>query len=253
MMQEKALRQRVAVVDCVQRTREHARRAVRGLGHAPLVFTDVDELLAVGRSKHRYALMCFGIPSDAQDIRQLVEASKDVIGREVPVMFVASEGSSKALKDLGRIRRDETLVIPSSFADLYNAVEGFMIRQGMPLAEDGLAWGPYRFFPGCTLAKVSGADVWLDSPEFELAMELFHNVDRPLSSEWLRNMVPKSPARGWARWLDSRVDQLRRELALGSARNWNFSDARCNGYRLTSTEKKTPAPSSFAIERCFQA
>ena len=126
-----------------------------------------------------------------------------------------------------------------------------MIRHGLPLAEDGLAWGAYRFYPACALVKVGGNDVWLNSPEFELALEFFHNVDRPLSSEWLKAMVTRASVRGWARWLETRVDHLRHQLDLSSRNDWALADARCSGYRLRSISEEEPSSSAFAIERCL--
>ena len=141
-----ALRQRVVVVDPLPRSREYMRRAIRGLGHAPLIFTSSHELLAANRPIQRCALMCFSIPPGGQDLRRVVDACRAVVGKDVPVMFVAAGHDPKALKDLGRIQQNELLATPSSFADVYNSLEGFMIRNGLPLAEIGLAWGPYRFF-----------------------------------------------------------------------------------------------------------
>ncbi|MBU1358626.1 MAG: hypothetical protein KKC79_03215 [Gammaproteobacteria bacterium] len=253
MNQNPSLRQRIAVVDPTPRTREHARRAIRGLGHTPVVFTSVSELLMLGKAHHRYALMCFGVGPNEDDVRALVELGRAVLGSDIPVMFITSGGSARALKELGRVRPNETLITPSSFADVYNAMEGFMIRNGLPLADDGLVWGPYRFYPACALANVSGTEVWLDSPEFELALEFFHNINRPLSSTWLRGMVPKIPARSWARWLDSRVDQLRRELDLGPLQPPEPPGAHWDSYRLASVSHNPQATAGFAIERCLQS
>ena len=253
MLDTPSMRQRIAIVDPAPRSREHARRAVRGLGHAPMVFASVEELLAIGRSVHRYALMCFGVSADTQDVRQVIDKSREVVGRDVPIMFFAPSNNSKALRDLGRIRQDEHLITPSSFAEIYNALEGFMTRHNLPLAEDGLAWGHYRFYPACALAKVQDTEVWLDSLEFELALEFFHNVDRPLTSEWLKVMVPRPPVRSWPRWLDSRVNHLRSQLDLGSARDWPTVDKHCRGYLLHSVAKQTRLPAEFAIERFVQS
>lgn len=251
MTNEAALRQRIVVVDPMPRSREYLRRAIRGLGHSPLVFTDADELLEASRSIQRCALMCFGVPPNTQDLRRIISMCREMVGRDVPVMFLSTGDDPKSLRDLGRMQRNELLATASSFADVYNSLEGFMIRNGLPLTEDGLAWGAYRFYPACALVKVGGNDVWLNSPEFELALEFFHNVERPLSTEWLKAMVSRASVRGWARWLDSRVDHLRHQLALCASDDWALANARCSGYRLTSvSEKELPSP-AFAIERCL--
>lgn len=252
------LRQRIAVVDPCARTREYMRRAIRGLGHAPLVFTEVDELLCVERGLQRCKLMCFGLPPDGQHLRELIAACREIVGPEVPIMFVASPLNSRALKELGRIRPNEMLATPSSFAEVYNALEGFMIRHRLPLSEEGLVWGPYRFFPACALVTFSGTEVWLNAAEFELALEFFHNIGRPLSLDWLRSMVPKSSSRGWARWLDTKVEALRHQLALEGcapgATPWTpIAHPGAVAYRLTSIAACEPSPPGFAIERFEEA
>ena len=49
------LSHRVLVLDPVLRTREHLRRAVRALGHAPLLFNDAEELLPLRGGLQRCA------------------------------------------------------------------------------------------------------------------------------------------------------------------------------------------------------
>lgn len=244
------LRQRIAVLDPNPRSREHLRRAVRGLGHTPMVFSDITELLAVGRPRQHYAMLCFGIHSGASDVRHLVDLSREIVGRDVPAMFVAS-GASRALRTLGRIRSDELLVMSSSFSEVFNALEGFMVRHGLQPADEGLAWGRYSFHPACALVKVAGAEVWLDAHDFELALELFHNIDRALTSAWIKRMVNRPPVRNWQRWLDGRIAHLRRQLDLDAESDWLPSAVHCRGYRLHRVaNRKCPAP-DFSIERFF--
>ena len=61
-------------------------------------------------------------------------------------------------------------------------------------------------------------------------------------------MVPKPSARGWAKWLDGKVQHLRSQLALSAPDNWESANFHCSGYRLSSIQLAEPTPAGFAIE-----
>ena len=56
------LRRRVVVLDPMLRSREHMRRAIRALGHAPLVFNDLEELSQLRGKLLRCSALCVGLP-----------------------------------------------------------------------------------------------------------------------------------------------------------------------------------------------
>ncbi|MEJ7686980.1 MAG: hypothetical protein WKG52_08320 [Variovorax sp.] len=250
MQPSHGLRPRVAVVDPAPRSREHIRRAIRALGHAPLVFTSIDELLAAGNSTRAYALMCFGVPAGVTDIRRVAEEAKEVVGREVPVMFATPEITSKTLRSPGRMQPNEFLAVQSCFSDIYNALEELMIRERIPMGDPGLAWGRYRFFPSCASVRVARTDVRLDTFQFELALEFFHNPGRILSPAWLQTMVNKPADADWTEWLEASVEVLRAKLSLGPSQTWKLGNAACGGYCLSSNVKKRRSPVKRAAEGC---
>ena len=217
------LRQRVAVIDTAPRPREHTRRAIRALGHAPLVFTSIDELLVAGPSTRGYALMCFGVPAGVSAIRPLVDQAREMVGREVPVMIATPEITPRALKSLGRMEPTEFLAVQSSFSDIYNALEELMIRERIPMADPGLGWGRYRFFPSCSSVQIARADVRLDTFQFELALEFFHNPDRILSRAWLQTMVTQPTDENWSEWLETSVEPATR-FYRGEEYHQNFTE-----------------------------
>lgn len=194
--------------------------------------------------------MCFGVPAGVSAIRPIVDQAREMVGREVPVMLATPEITPRALKSLGRMEPTEFLAVQSSFSDIYNALEELMIRERIPMADPGLGWGRYRFFPSCSSVQIARADVRLDTFQFELALEFFHNPDRILSRAWLQTMVTQPTDENWSEWLETSVELLRAKLGLGPSHGWTLGDTPCGGYRLSSTVKKRRAPVRRAVERC---
>lgn len=231
MSSRSGLRQRVLVLDSVLRSREHMRRAVRALGHAPLVF----DLLLLRGTRPRCAMMCLGLPPDHIDLRTWVHKARSVVGAKVPVLFVTRENLLKALQMLGSVEGDSVLVAPSSFAEIYNGLGEFMAQHGLPTTGAGLSWDHYLFVPSQKSVMVDGAEINLRPAEFELALEFFHNVDRVLSRDWLRAMTSGMAPDASSRWIDANVARLRSQLGLASFHGgeWRLNNVRYAGYKLS--------------------
>ncbi len=219
------------------------RRAVRALGHAPLVFDNLEELMLMRGTRARCSLMCLGLPPDHIDLHTWVQKARSVVGASVPVLFVTRENLLKALQSLGSVEGDSLLVAPSSFAEVYNALCTFMAQHGVHTIGSGLSWDQYVFIPSQVSVMIDGTEISLGPVEFELALEFFHNVDRVLSRDWLRamtsGMFPDAPSR----WIDANVARLRSNLGLASfkAGEWRLHNVRYAGYKLSKDHgKKQP-------------
>ncbi|MBT2324408.1 response regulator transcription factor [Variovorax paradoxus] len=251
MSSRKGLRQRVVVLDSVLRSREHLRRAIRALGHAPLVFEALEELTPLRGMESRCSMMCLGLPPTHIDRHTWIQKARGAVGPKVPVLFLARENLLKALQTLSGVEGDSVLVAPSSFAEVYNGLGEFMAQHGIPTVDDGLTWDPYVFLPSLESVMVDGAEIRLRPLEFELALEFFHNVDRVLSRDWLRAMTSGMVTDPSGRWIDTSVARLRALLGLAPFRGseWRLSNVRYAGYRLSRSQDKKHSKALAAASR----
>jgi DNA-binding response OmpR family regulator len=237
------LRRRVVVLDPMLRSREHMRRAIRALGHAPLVFNDLEELNQLRGKLLRCSALCVGLPPNPGEQQLWVRAARSLIGRDVPLLFLARENPVKATETLRCTAGDVVLAAPASFADVYMGMKAFLTQHGFFADETGLEWGGYRFVPSTEAVVVDGIEIPLRALDFELALEFFHNIDRVLTREWLRSMaVGLAPVTG-GRWLDTCVGRLRSQLGLIAFHGceWKLSTIRYAGFKLSrSPGKKSP-------------
>jgi len=139
--------QRIAILDEAPRSRELLRRAVRVLGHSPLVFESMKELLLTQGTPQRYALLCLGVSGNARDARFVVAQARDVVGTDVPVVLVANAGPAAISRMRTYLAGDDVLASSLTFAQTCVSLAAIMERRGMPTVKYGLTWGDYCFLP----------------------------------------------------------------------------------------------------------
>ena len=241
----KNLRRRVVVIDPVLRTREQLRRAVLALGHAPLVFNHLDELLPLHESLSRCSAACLGLPHDPAEVQAWVRAARGVVAAGVPLLFLARENPMKAPGVLRCTEGDLVLAAPASFADVYGGLKAFLAQHGIATGTTGLTWGDYRFVPSKESVLFDDSEICLRPLDFELALEFFHNINRVLSRDWLRSMMAGLVPDAGGRWLDSGVARLRSQLGLAAFEGceWQLGSIRYGGFKLSRFHgKKTARP-----------
>lgn len=165
------LRQRIVIVDPVAGSREHLRRAVRALGHTPLVFESLEELQAVGTRPPRCVLMCLGLPAKSKDAALWIQMAKQILGRQIPALLLTRDRVTRTARLQGVDVVDELLVAPSVFPAFCKSMAEFMMRHGLPTAGRGLTLGDYCLDPSSGSVLVDGVEIPLNPVEFELALE----------------------------------------------------------------------------------
>ena len=246
----KNLRRRVVVIDPVLRTREQMRRAVLALGHTPLVFNDLDELLPLRESLLRCSALCLGLPHEPSEIQAWVRAARSVVAAGVPLLFLTRENPMKAPGVLRCAEGDLVLAAPSCFADVYGGLKAFLTQHSIAAGTAGLTWGEYRFVPSRESVVFDDSEICLRPLDFELALEFFHNINRVLSRDWLRSMVFDLVPDTGGRWLDSGVARLRSQLGLAAFEGceWQLGSIRYGGFKLSRFHGKKTAKPAMAAE-----
>lgn len=218
---------RIAIIAPTLRNREYARRAFRLLGTSVLVFLSVEEFLEIGERAHELSMVYLehsvsSAPSDARTL-SAGEKVRNAVGNAMPVVHSIAVQSGGAVPGF----KGNDVLLPSSlfFAQLCRALRAFMQKNGLAVNERQLEWDEYRFCIDSGLIFVRGKPVVVKQDEFDLALELFFNVDSRVSRSWLTNMVPSLQAlrkRATAPAADATLIRLGDLLSLKPAYGWDL-------------------------------
>jgi len=249
-------RRRVAVLAYTPRSREFARRALRSLGYAPLVFSAVDELEAMGSRVASLDMLLLGdVPEvDCQGRMALAEGIA-AVGPRVPVLHAPlnRRGVPRPPEPSGaRVQR----AAPRYFAELYGAIVRFMAAHRFDSAPSRLAWDGHVFHPMDRTVAVDGEEVKLDAVAFDVALELFFNAGRPLSRKWLRRMLPLGEH--GANWhsidnLPVTIDDLCVAIRLDQAKGWRLERLPEDSYCLRRVGRADHPPARSIGRRVVPA
>jgi hypothetical protein len=237
-----AASRRAGVLAYTLRAREYMRRALRSQGYAPLVFTSLDELSAMGPGARTLDLLLVGAHLDADGLEHddLLREIREVIGPYAPMLslrFQHAEASSRANTTPMRF-----------FSDLYGAVVSFLATHGFETSHPRLVWDDYAFDPFNRVVAFERRQTRLDPVAFDVALELFFNADQKVTRAALRQMLP-SGERGHVLHrienIGSVIKEVRSSLKLRGLHGWTLETYPHAGYRLTragNPPPPTPSP-----------
>jgi hypothetical protein len=118
------LRQRVAVIDPAPISREHARRAIRMLGHAPFLFDGAADLRAMGRGARPFAMVILNCPMADLQAARLARETLEFVGPDILLLTMVRDKRHQT----SRAFPGEVIVTPSGFSEMYAALAAFAIR-----------------------------------------------------------------------------------------------------------------------------
>jgi DNA-binding response OmpR family regulator len=205
----------------------------------PVTFAGVAELLQqCSSSTPPFGAVLLVCPEDSQQAKLLVALLRKSMGTYVPLILSTSKRQVRFLSDLYSGTSDTVVVTPATFEGAYGMLESFFRQHRMPVPERVVGWGAYHFVLPLGKADVAGDEVRLRPIEFDLAMELFRNIDRPLSREWLRAMVWEKGFDLQSRSLDTSMSCLRRKLELHTGRHGlSLQSIWGTGYQLSQAAR----------------
>ena len=118
-------KRRIAVLAYASEEREYARRVLRSLGYAPLVFTNLDELRAMGADATTFDMLYPGnMPVTDSKGREVLEGVLVSIGPDVPVLHAGS------YRDVRAKLHGVVAGPPRSFSDFYKLILSFLSARG---------------------------------------------------------------------------------------------------------------------------
>lgn len=204
---------------------------LEGVGHACHVFPLGRQMLtALGRETFDLLVLDWNLP-DLSGLEVLARA-RERLDHMPPVLFVTSrsdEGDIVRALDAGA---DDYVVKPIRPRELLARVGALLRRNAPPPAQQVEVFGDHRFDARGMGVTVGGEAVTLTQKEFDLALLLFRNLDRPLSRAYMLEKVWGRGADLLTRTLDAHISRIRAKLSLRPQGGYRLAPVYAYGYRL---------------------
>ena len=227
----------IAVIDPDLQTRSQMERAIRRLGHSPMVFTSALELTQACRYfEPRFAAVVVACPVDVGAASMLMAQVRGQVGPACPLVMSTGKRGIRELAVLHAHASDHVEVTPSSFEAAYLLMRSVLQQRRTPMLDMFVEWGAFRLDLSADSAEVADTRVELTPNEFELAIALFRNIDRVLTHHALRSLLWDRGPRCGSGVLSTNVCRLRRKLGLSAGRHGlELQAVPGHGYRLSAT------------------
>jgi hypothetical protein len=236
VMSRYAASRRAGVLAYTVRAREYMRRALRSQRYAPMVFTCLDELSAMGPGARTLDMLLLGDLPDEYDRAHdaFLAELRSVIGPHVPVLGLRFQPGAPS--------SGEHIVSMRFFSDMYRTIVAFLSAHGFETSPPALAWDDYSFDPFARVVAFERRETRLDPVAFDVALELFYNADQRVTRSALRQMLPC----GESGHLQYRIDNIgavikdvRSALHLRGLHGWTLETYPHAGYQLTRADRPT--------------
>ncbi len=228
---------RLAILDDDREVCADAASALRGGGHACFEFYSGEALRRALRSESYDLLVLDWELPDLSGIDLLAWVRATLPAPPPVIMLTGRRGVS------GRHSgADDHIAKPVQPAELKARVEALLCRRYGEIGSPGIeTFGGHAFDPMTRTVSVNGDAVDVTAKEFGLALQLFRNLNRPLSRAHLMEAVwgrnPETPSRT----LDAHVSQIRGRLGLRPEHGLRLASIYSFGYRLETLDSMTLA------------
>lgn len=192
---------------------------------------------ALSRETFDLVILDWNLP-DVTGIEVLAWA-REHLDHVPPVLFVTSrsdEGDIVRALDQGA---DDYVIKPFRPRELLARVAA-LLRRNAPIAAPQVeTFGRYGFDNKAFAATLDGEAIGLTQKEYELAVIMFRNLDRPLSRAYILEKIWGRNADLLTRTLDVHVSNIRKKLSLRPQNGFRLSPVYAYGYRLEQLDGAT--------------
>ncbi|CAN7585496.1 phosphate regulon transcriptional regulatory protein PhoB [compost metagenome] len=168
----------------------------------------------------------------------VIRAVRCARSRDVPIIMLAADSSEDGLVDALEAGADDYVcrplnarVLMARITALRRRVTGERLRQGLVVRV-----GPYQLNSVGRFATLRDERIEMTPKEFDLAMLLFSNVGRVLSSDRIQQAVWRHELAPLSRALAGLISRLRKTLCIGIANGIVITVVYAHGYRLDVLE-----------------
>ena len=204
-----------------------------------ITFNSVDDLLNALQMGESFDLLLASL-SPATDLHQLQSIRRLT---DASWLFMVTFEDFRILQEMSagspNLEGIDFMLTPFDPRELRLRLLMMAARAAANRSDGDLIWGDYHFRMGSRTVFHRGNLVRLQPREFELALELFRNMGRVLTREWLSKALwGRSPA---ARSIDVCASNVRKKLDLQPENNLVLHAVYGLGYQLTDVPTSHPA------------
>jgi len=210
------------------------------LGHQPTAFSDAAELLIAFCIGQRFDLLLLTL-HDPSLHQSMSEVCKRLC---IPILLVVNDKDWSSL--LPRANDEsawddviEFNVLQTRVQELNWRVQTLLHRRRgssrAPRLDNEMTWGDYKFLPDSTTVLHRGREIRLSPLELAFALELFRNVGRVLTRDWLLDALWANRRRLESqRTVDVCATKVRKKLDLCDANGFVLRAIYGQGYQLVA-------------------
>ncbi|RQQ22536.1 response regulator transcription factor [Burkholderia stagnalis] len=207
--------------------------ALKTSGHTCYVFREgVDLKRRLQRETFDMLVLDWYVPGlSGADLMTWVRTHEG--GKSLPILFLSIRGDDAGIAHILDSGADDYIAKPVSGSLLRARVEALLRRSYRTrISRPILDFGQFRFDVTERQAYANDKPIGLTQKEFELALLLFQNINRPLSRTYLVDLVWKRVTDLPSRTLDTHISQLRTKLGLRPENGYRVTPIHSYGYRL---------------------
>ncbi|MBK9589221.1 MAG: response regulator transcription factor [Sphingomonadales bacterium] len=222
---------KIAILDDDPELLESVSRLLNEVGHRCFCFGRGEALIQTLRSSHfDLFVLDWNLP-DRSGI-SVIEWIRNRIGDNVPVLLLTSRSLEEDVAGL-EAGADDFISKPFQPALLRARVQALGRR--LRIGSDGETperYGNIEFDLHRRIVSREGDEIPLTAKEFQLALLLFHNLDRALSRQYILETIWGLRADIPTRTLDSHITRVRSKLSLRPGNGFKLTSLYGYGYRL---------------------
>jgi len=223
------------------------------MGHHAVVCNEVADLSDMLERGDHFDLLL--IPAQTNLVSKLLLMGAEVLS--IPTLFLIHQQQWEDLplwsKSFPRCDALSFDTHQTTEEELHWRLHAVLSRQSpvltpsaQPALGRGSVWGDYRFLERRRAVLHRGREVTLQPRQFELALQLFKNVGRVLTREWLRGSVWHGKQQGEdSRVLDVCAANLRRKLELCDENGFVLKAVYKSGYCLFEVNPASAGPGTW--------
>ncbi|MBK8272156.1 MAG: response regulator transcription factor [Sphingomonadales bacterium] len=223
---------KIAILDDDPELLESVSRLLNEAGHRCFCFDRGEALIQTLRSSHfDLFVLDWNLP-DRSGI-SVIEWIRNRIGDNVPVLLLTSRSLEEDVIAGLEAGADDFISKPFQPALLRARVQALGRR--LRIGSDGETqerYGNIEFDLHRRIVSREGDEIPLTAKEFQLALLLFHNLDRALSRQYILETIWGLRADIPTRTLDSHITRVRSKLSLRPGNGFKLTSLYGYGYRL---------------------
>lgn len=207
------------------------------MGHHAVAFTHEDNLLEFLEEHQRFDLLLAPLQNGLP--RRILSGGRDALGMPALLLVEGTQWGQLLLRneDAEAVDAIEFDALRTTNDELEWRIRSLLARTKAASTRSArvpeLAWGDYRFIVHHRIVLHRGREIFLQPRQFDFALELFRNMDRVVTRDWLWNALWRSTSRRSSRGFDVCATNVRRKLALHEKNGFVLKAVYGQGYLLS--------------------